>query len=89
MTEELHQQLEAVTNDPGVYIYRNRQGAIIYVGKAVNLKRRTASYFNSDAKHSGKTLLMVSQIASVETIVVRNEREALLLENNLIKENKP
>lgn len=89
MTEELHQQLEAVTNDPGVYIYRNRQGAIIYVGKAVNLKRRTASYFNSDTKHSGKTLLMVSQIASIETIVVRNEREALLLENNLIKENKP
>lgn len=85
----LQQQLELVPEKPGVYIYKNRQGAIIYIGKAKNLRRRVFSYFNKFENLNAKTQLLVKQIHSVDTIVVNNESESLLLENNLIKTNKP
>ena len=73
---------------PGIYQYLNEEGAIIYVGKAKNLKRRVSSYFNREHPN-GKTRLLVSKIADIKYIVVKTEEDALLLENNLIKKYKP
>ncbi len=71
----------------GVYQFLNNEGKVIYVGKAINLYHRVASYFNNDV--SGKTAVLVSQIAQVETIIVESELEALILEANLIKKYRP
>ena len=73
---------------PGVYIMRSKSGEIIYVGKAKNLKRRVSSYFNKE-QQSLKTRLLVAKIADIRYIVVNSEADALLLENNLIKQHKP
>lgn len=73
---------------PGIYQYLNAEGTIIYVGKAKNLKRRVYSYFSKD-HHSAKTRILVSRIADIRYIVVNTEKDALLLENNLIKKYKP
>ncbi len=73
---------------PGIYQYLNKEGTIIYVGKAKNLKRRVYSYFSKDHQ-SAKTRILVSKIADIRYIVVNTEEDALLLENNLIKKYKP
>ena len=73
---------------PGCYQYLNDSGKIIYVGKAKNLKRRVSSYFNKE-QQTLKTRLLVSKIADIRYIVVNSEADALLLENNLIKQHKP
>lgn len=73
---------------PGIYQYLNKEGVIIYVGKAKNLKRRVYSYFSKDYQ-SAKTRMLVSKIADIRYIVVNSEEDALLLENNLIKKYKP
>lgn len=73
---------------PGIYQYLNREGTIIYVGKAKNLKRRVYSYFSKEHQ-SAKTRVLVSKIADIRYIVVNSEEDALLLENNLIKKYKP
>lgn len=73
---------------PGIYQYLNKEGGIIYVGKAKNLKRRVYSYFSKDHQ-SAKTRMLVSKIADIRYIVVNSEEDALLLENNLIKKYKP
>ncbi len=75
-------------DSPGCYQYLNESGTIIYVGKAKNLKRRVSSYFNKE-QQSLKTQLLVSKIADIRYIVVNSEADALLLENNLIKQHKP
>ena len=80
--------MKTVTQRPGVYQMLNEAGDTIYVGKAGNLKKRVSSYFQKDPG-SAKTRIMVAQIASVELMVTNNEIEALLLENNLIKEKRP
>lgn len=80
--------LKTVTHRPGVYQMLNEAGDTIYVGKAANLKKRVSSYFQKDPG-SVKTRVMVAQINSVELTVTSNEIEALLLENNLIKEKRP
>ena len=80
--------LKTVTHRPGVYQMLNQVGNTIYVGKAGNLKKRVSSYFQKDPG-SAKTRVMVAQIAGVELIVTNNEIEALILENNLIKEKRP
>lgn len=75
-------------DSPGCYQYLDDSGKIIYVGKAKNLKRRVSSYFNKE-QQSLKTQLLVSKIADIKYIVVNSEADALLLENNLIKQHKP
>lgn len=74
---------------PGVYRYLDENGVVIYVGKAKNLKKRVSQYFQSPEKLTRKTAVMVSKIRDVEHTVVNTEEDALLLENNLIKEYQP
>ncbi|MGW8122473.1 excinuclease ABC subunit UvrC [Roseivirga echinicomitans] len=76
-------------DNPGVYRYYNAEDTLIYVGKAKSLKKRVSSYFNKSAQHSRKTKRMVSEIVSIEIVLVNSEFDALLLENNLIKQNQP
>ncbi|MBO6026107.1 MAG: excinuclease ABC subunit C [Bacteroidales bacterium] len=87
MNERIKPILSTIPNKPGVYRYYDKDGELIYVGKAKNLKRRVSSYFNKE--QSGKTRVLVSRIADIKFIVVESESEALLLENNLIKQYKP
>ncbi len=88
MTDDLISRLKSLSNSPGVYLMKNIEGDVIYVGKAKNLKKRVSQYF-SNKKTDIKTEHLVSKIKSFETIVVNNEVEAFLLENNLIKNYKP
>jgi len=81
-------QLKTLPNSPGVYQYYDKGDTILYVGKAKNLKKRVASYFNKNHEY-GKTKVLVKKIASVKHIVVETESDALLLENSLIKKYKP
>ena len=74
--------------DPGVYLMKNQQGRVIYVGKAVNLRARLASYFRGVPEHP-KTRVMVAQVAGVDVLVTATEKEALLLEASLIKKHRP
>lgn len=74
---------------PGIYQYFDETGKIIYIGKAKNLKKRVASYFTKEQGLSGRLRLLVKKIASIHTIVVETEMDALLLENNLIKKHQP
>ncbi|HET6765098.1 MAG TPA: excinuclease ABC subunit UvrC [Longimicrobiaceae bacterium] len=85
----LEDKLKHLTTRPGVYLMKDAAGEIIYVGKAKSLRPRVRSYFNSQGQHSLKTRELVRRIADVDTIVVDTEAEALILENNLIKENRP
>ena len=87
MNDKITSILKTIPTDPGVYRYYDEKGEIIYVGKAKNLKRRVSSYFNK--QQSGKVKVLVSRIADIKFIVVDNEMEALLLENNMIKQYKP
>lgn len=88
MKEQIVNQIkEQVSDKPGCYMYYNRSNQIIYVGKAKNLKRRMLSYFNR--VNNIKTTKLVSEIAKFETFVVNSDREALILENNLIKQYEP
>lgn len=88
MNENLKQTLKLLPSLPGCYIYYNKEGEIIYVGKAKILKRRVMSYFNR--KHSSvKVEVLVSQIERLEYIITNTEVEALILESHLIKKHKP
>lgn len=83
------EKLNRLPSSPGVYIMRDKSGTIIYIGKAKNLKNRVRQYFHESANHTPKVIAMVLNIADFEYIVVDNEYEALCLESNLIKQNKP
>ena len=81
-------QLKTIPNKPGVYQYYDKEGELLYVGKAKNLKKRVSSYFTK--QHDiGKTRVLVKKIVSIKHIVVETETDALLLENNLIKKYQP
>ena len=83
----LKEKLLLLPNKPGCYLMKDKNGVIIYVGKAKNLKNRVNSYFKSS--HTGKTKVLVSNIVDFEYIITNSELEALLLEINLIKEHNP
>jgi excinuclease ABC subunit C len=85
----LARKLETLPEGPGVYLWRDRDGTVLYVGKAKSLRGRARSYFASDYASSPKNQLLVRLIADIDTIVVTNEAQSLLLENNLIKEHQP
>lgn len=86
--EALQHIIQSIPQKPGVYQYYDNNGKILYVGKAKNLKKRVSSYFQKE-HDSGKTRVLVKKIADIKTIVVDSEMDALLLENNLIKEYQP
>ena len=88
-TEHIRQILQRLPDKPGVYRYYDVDGNLLYVGKAKSLKKRVASYFNKNKYENGKTRLLVRKIADIKFIVVDTEFDALLLENNLIKEHQP
>lgn len=88
MNATLKSKLKNLPNKPGVYQFKNEKGKVVYVGKALNLKHRVRSYF-SGGNQSAKTAALVNKTNDLELIITDNEVEALVLENNLIKELKP
>ncbi len=86
---DLHQKIRTLPSSAGVYLYKNADGEIIYVGKANNLRSRVRSYFLDGAAENAKTGSLVRDAVDIDYIVVDNEKEALALENNLIKQKKP
>ena len=86
---DIAEELKKLPKSPGVYLMHDAKDEIIYVGKAISLRNRVRQYFQSSRGKSQKILQMVSRIARFEYIVTDSELEALVLENNLIKENRP
>lgn len=86
---KIREELEKLPKKPGVYLMKDREGTVIYVGKAKNLSNRVRSYFRNDSNHHPKVKAMVERIETFEYILVANEVEALVLESNLIKEKRP
>jgi len=87
--DQLQKKLDALPTRPGVYLMKDAEGTVLYVGKAVNLRARVRSYFHASAEHSPKIRRLVASIADLDFIVTASELEALILESNLIKEHKP
>ena len=87
--EALQRKLETLPDGPGVYLWKDAQGQVLYVGKAKRLSSRVRSYFANDPVASPKHILLRRLIADVETVVTATEAQSLLLENNLIKEYRP
>ncbi len=87
--ERLREKASQLPTAPGVYLYRDAAGRVIYVGKAKNLRARVRSYFSDDRLADAKTGSLLAEARSLDFILVDNEKEALALENNLIKEAKP
>ena len=88
LTTHIQNVLKTLPNKPGVYQHLDEQGKILYVGKAKDLKKRVSSYFTKN-HDSAKTYVLVKRIRDIKVIVTENELEALLLENNLIKQHQP
>ena len=86
---DLQAKIRTIPTEPGVYLYKNAEGDVIYVGKAKNLRSRVASYFHEGRWEDAKTGTLVREAVDVDYIVVANNKEALALENNLIKQRKP
>ncbi len=89
ISEQLQRKIDTLPDAPGVYLWKDRQGAVLYVGKAKRLRSRVRNYLSADFSTSPKNQLLVRLIDDVETIVVPSEAQSLLLENNLIKEHQP
>lgn len=87
--QHIKSQITEIPHSPGIYKYLDKDGEIIYIGKARDLKKRVASYFNKQAYENRKTAILVSHVKQIEYTVVDTEIDALLLENNLIKEFQP
>jgi len=88
-TDPLEEKLANIPIEPGVYLYKDSRGRIIYVGKAKSLRNRVRTYFQESRNTDFKLDHLLAEIADLEFIVVGNEMEALALENNLIKRHKP
>jgi excinuclease ABC subunit C len=89
MVEYLKDQVASLPDSPGIYRYYNEEGILIYVGKAKSLKKRVSSYFNKQSQYNRKTEKLVSEISKIEFTLANTEFDALLLENNFIKQNQP
>src|SRR5258708_1459024 len=83
---DLQAKIRTIPTEPGVYLYKNAEGDVIYVGKAKNLRSRVSSYFHEGRWEDAKTGTLVREAVDVDYIVVANNKEALALENNLIKQ---
>src|ERR1700758_696758 len=90
LPEIVQQKLESLPTQPGVYLFKDKKGAVVYVGKAKSLRSRVRSYFQ-DAGGDARAFIPILQrtIGDLETIVTANEKEATILENNLVKEHRP
>jgi excinuclease ABC subunit C len=86
---ELNDKIKSLPNRPGIYQFKDEEGKVIYVGKAKKLRNRVKSYFNDPSSQNGKTRVLVKKVVDLEYMEVESEQDALLLENNLIKELKP
>lgn len=86
---DLHQKIQTLPASPGVYLYKNAEGKVLYVGKAKSLRARVRSYFAAGAAENAKTGSLLREAVDLDYIVVDNEKEALALENNLIKQKQP
>ena len=86
---DIKEELKKLPDTPGVYLHKDEFGQVIYVGKAISLKRRVSQYFQDSKNHAAKTREMVKHIAEFEYINCGSEMEALILECNLIKKYKP
>ena len=89
LNKVLEEKIRTLPRKPGVYLMRDEQGTVIYVGKAKVLKNRVSQYFGANAVKNSKTNAMVNKIADFEYIITDSEKEALILECNLIKEYQP
>ncbi|GHO43880.1 UvrABC system protein C [Ktedonospora formicarum] len=89
MNEKIQSVLNSLPHKPGIYLMKDGEGTIIYVGKAISLFNRVRSYFQESTDHSPKNRSMVAKIEDIEFLVVRNEVEALVLESNYIKQYRP
>src|SRR5689334_12872366 len=85
----LQSKLARLPDNPGVYLFKNAEKEVLYIGKAAVLADRVRSYFQKGADHSPKTTLLMSEVTDLETMVTRSELEALILESNLVKRHKP
>jgi len=85
----LEQKIESLPNSSGVYLFKDRKGTVLYVGKAGNIRHRVASYFQRAGEKDAKTLALLEKVADIETIVTDTEKEALILEDHLVKEHHP
>ena len=89
MPSNLQSKLAHLPDQPGVYLFKDEAGELLYIGKAAVLSNRVRSYFQKRTDHSPKHTVLSSHIADIETIVTRSELEALILESNLIKQHRP
>jgi excinuclease ABC subunit C len=87
--DTLNQKIDRLPRNPGVYLFKDKKGTILYVGKAGNIKHRVSSYFHRAGEKDTKTLAMLEKVEDIETIVTDTEKEALILEDNLVKEHHP
>src|SRR5882762_336744 len=88
-SERLKARLKELPDRPGVYMHKNAEGEVIYVGKARNLKSRVGSYLVGRGARDSKTMSLINEIETIDFVTTNNELEAILLENNLIKTNQP
>ncbi len=89
MNDALKEKITSLPETPGIYRFYNKDGVLIYVGKAKSLKKRVTSYFNKQSTYNRKTEKLVSEINNIEFTLANTEFDALLLENNFIKQNQP
>jgi excinuclease ABC subunit C len=87
--DALKEQVASLPDSPGIYRFYNTEGILIYVGKAKSLKKRVSSYFNKQSQYNRKTEKLVSEISAIQYTLTNSEFDALLLENNFIKQNQP